>query len=92
MSNDFEDVTPDFDEPVDALPKNQIRFTYMRIGIFVAAGASLLSLLFAFWAMIDKAHNPSIGAFLFTLISLAIQIMFLLSVYFWHWFDFRVNA
>lgn len=82
----------DFDQPTTAQPnKNEIRFHYMRIGIFVGTSASLLSLLFAFWAMVDKSHNPAIGAFLFTLVALGIQVMFVLSVYYWRWFDFRVN-
>lgn len=90
MSTDFEEEAV-FAEPVDTLPVNEIRFHYMRIALFIAAAASLLALLFAFWALVDVNHNPAIGSFLFNFIALSIQCMFLLSLFYWKWFQFRPN-
>ena len=86
---DFSDVeTPSFDMTSSPQPTQaQVRFSYMRVGIFLAAGCSLLAMLFSFWAMIDKRHNPAIGSFLFGTVSFALQVLFLLSIWLWKWFD-----
>lgn len=89
MSSELEDFSesesPNFDTP--DVTRGQARFAYMRIAVFLSAGCNLLALLFSFWAMIDKHHNPAIGSFLFGFTSLALQLFFLLSVWLWHWFD-----
>lgn len=91
MSEDFDDVEIPA-ATFESLPPNQIRFRFMRIGVFVVAMSSLMCFFFSIATLADKAPLYGVGTLIFSMISITLQVMFILSIWWFKWFDFQIKA